>query len=44
MSGDTYLLNGVEMVLHALDGDVFARIDALSLEHLGEGSLSFLAE
>jgi hypothetical protein len=28
------LLDGVEVVLHALDGDVLARLDALGLEHL----------
>lgn len=27
------LLDGVEVVLHALDGDIFASLDALSLEH-----------
>jgi hypothetical protein len=29
-----YLLNGVEVVFHALDGDVLASFDALSLEYL----------
>ena len=41
---DNYLLNGVKVVLHALDSNVFARIDALGLEHLGKRSFSFLAE
>jgi hypothetical protein len=31
------------VVLHALDGHIFAGLDALSLEDLREGALSFLA-
>ena len=31
------------MILHTLDGDVLARLDALGLEHLGEGALALLA-
>ena len=30
----TYLLDGLKVVFHALDGDVFASLDALGLEHL----------
>ncbi len=36
------LVYGVEVVLHALDGDVLARLDALGLEHFGEGALADL--
>jgi hypothetical protein len=36
------LLNGIEVVLHALDGNVFASLDALGFEDFGEGTLSFL--
>lgn len=36
------LLDCVEMVLHALDGNVLARFDTLSLEHLREGTFTFL--
>ena len=32
------------MVLHALDGDVFARLDALCLEDLGERAFAKLAD
>jgi len=37
-----YLLNCVEVVLHAFDGNVFASLDGLGLKDFGEGSLSFL--
>lgn len=37
-----YLLEGVEVVLHALDGDILAVLDALRLEHLREGALALL--
>ena len=40
----TYLLDGLEVVLHALDGDVLACLDALRLEHLGEGALALLTD
>ena len=36
------LLDCVEVVLHALDGDVLAGLDTLSLEHFREGSFTFL--
>ena len=31
------------MVLHALDGHILASLDALRLQHLGEGTLTLLA-
>ena len=34
------LLDGVEVVLHAFDGDVLASLDALGLEDLREGPLA----
>lgn len=37
-----YLFNRVKMVLHALNGNVLARLDALSFEHFREGSFTFL--
>jgi len=37
------LLNGVEVVLHALDGHILASFDALRLEDLRESSLSLFA-
>ena len=40
----TYLLNCIEMVLHALDGNVLACLDALGLKHFREGSLSLFAD
>ena len=39
-----HLLDGVEMVLHALDGNILARLDALSLQYFREGSLTFLGD
>lgn len=32
------------MVLHALDGHILAILDALRLEHLGEGALTLFAD
>ena len=40
----TYLLDGLKVVLHALDGHVFACLDALRFEHLGEGALALLTD
>ena len=40
---DTYLLNRLEVVLHALDGDVLASLDALGLKNFRKGALTFLA-
>ena len=39
-----HLVERVEVVLHALDRDVLAILDALRLEHLGEGALALLAD
>ena len=36
----TYLVNRVEVRLHALDGNILASLHGLCLEHLGEGTLS----
>lgn len=38
------LFDCVEVVLHALDGDVLARLDALSLQYFREGTLTFLGD
>ena len=40
----THLIERVEVVLHALDGDVLAILDALRLEHLREGALALFAD
>jgi hypothetical protein len=40
--GGLYLLEAVKVVLHALDGDILAVLDALGLEHLREGALTLL--
>ena len=39
-----YLLQGIEMILHALDRDVAATLDALRLQHLTERPLPLLAD
>ena len=36
------LLQGIEVVLHTLDRDILAVLDALGFEHLGEGALALL--
>ena len=38
------LIDGVKMVLHALDGVVLAILDALGFEDLGEGALALLGD
>ena len=38
-----HLVDRVEVVFHALDGNVLASLDALRLEHLREGTLSLFA-
>jgi hypothetical protein len=38
----THLIKAVEMVLHALDGNVLAILDALCLQHLAECALALL--
>ena len=40
---DTYLLNRLEVSLHALNGDVLASLDALGFKNFRKGALSFLA-
>ena len=42
MSLCTHLIERVEVVLHALDGDVLAILDALRLQNLGKRPLSLL--
>ena len=44
LSKYTYLINILIVTLHAFDGNIFAGFDALSLEDLTKGSLSFLAD
>lgn len=39
-----YLVNVVEMRLHALDGDVLACLDRLGLQHFRKSTLSFLTD
>ena len=36
------LLDCVEVILHALDGDILASLYTLSLEHFREGTFTFL--
>ena len=38
------LLDGVKVVLHALDGNELVRLDVLRLQHLAECPLAFLAQ
>jgi|TARA_B110001450_G_scaffold234911_1_gene239217 hypothetical protein len=38
------LVDGVKMVLHALNGNIFGSLDALGLEHLRESSFAFLGD
>ncbi len=44
MHRPAYLLQGIEMILHALDRDVAATLDALRLQHLTERPLPLLAD
>ena len=38
------LLEAVKVVLHALDGDILAVLDALRLQDLGEGALALFTD
>jgi hypothetical protein len=40
----SYLVDGVEVVFHALDSDVLAGFYRLGFQNLTEGSLAFLAD
>jgi len=39
-----YLFDVVKVCLHAFNGNILVGLGALGLEHLGEGSLSLLAD
>ena len=39
-----HLIQTVKVVLHTLDGDIFAIFDALSLEHLRKGAFALFAD
>ena len=41
---ETYLVDVVEVRLHALDGHVLVRLGRLGLEHLGERALALFAD
>ena len=40
----TYLFNRLKVVFHTLNSDIFASLDALSLQYFRESSLAFFAD